>query len=316
KGKQVIFNRFENDFFSFLNYELESLFPDVISSTFGPVFGADSFELPPGSSYYNIELLSGYSFVNIELPPGSTMPNSVNIELPPGSTMSNSVNIDRFELPPGSTISNSVNIDCSKLPPSSTLPGFVNIELLPCSIVPSSENIKLSSGSTMYSFVNAKLLSDSMIPGPVDVELQSGSIILGSVNSKLCNSTIFSLVEVELSPNLVKYKYNNLSPGSVESDLSGFRNFGVDNNLPSPINFEFENFEVDNNLPDPVIDTTQQPLTDLSSVCNITKVSNPKYHKPRGHPPKRLRSSIEEDKENIKQQSNREQRTCSYCSVK
>ncbi|CAG8826433.1 34347_t:CDS:1, partial [Racocetra persica] len=46
---------------------------------------------------------------------------------------------------------------------------------------------------------------------------------------------------------------------------------------------------------------------------NTTEVSNPEYHKPRGHPPKRLKSYIEEDKENAKQHSNREQRTCSYC---
>ncbi|RIB12625.1 hypothetical protein C2G38_2041674 [Gigaspora rosea] len=56
--------------------------------------------------------------------------------------------------------------------------------------------------------------------------------------------------------------------------------------------------------------------TGLGSHSNITEVSNPEYHKPRGRPPKRLKSYIEEDKEIAKQHSNREQRTCSYCSGK
>ncbi|CAG8691445.1 20020_t:CDS:10 [Gigaspora margarita] len=57
-------------------------------------------------------------------------------------------------------------------------------------------------------------------------------------------------------------------------------------------------------------------IQETCSHCNIIEVSNPEYHKPRGHPPKRLKSYIEKDKENAKQHSNREQRTCSYCSGK
>src|SRR5690242_17871923 len=100
-------------------------------------------------------------------------------------------------------------------------------------------------------------------------------MILGSVNSKLCNSMMFSLVEVELSPDLVNYKYNNLSSSSVESDLSGLRNFGVDNNLSSPINFEFENFEVDNNLPNPVSSELTNNLPGSVSSELINNLSGP-----------------------------------------
>ncbi|CAG8659577.1 12801_t:CDS:1, partial [Cetraspora pellucida] len=55
------------------------------------------------------------------------------------------------------------------------------------------------------------------------------------------------------------------------------------------------------------------PLINLNISCNITEVSNPEYHKPRGRPPKRLKSFIEENKKNSKQQPNHEQRTYSYC---
>ncbi|CAG8836887.1 8906_t:CDS:1, partial [Cetraspora pellucida] len=53
----------------------------------------------------------------------------------------------------------------------------------------------------------------------------------------------------------------------------------------------------------------RQSLINSGSRFNTTEVSNPEYHKPRGRPPKRLKSYIEEDKENAKQHSNREQRT-------
>ncbi|CAG8533113.1 2188_t:CDS:2 [Cetraspora pellucida] len=71
---------------------------------------------------------------------------------------------------------------------------------------------------------------------------------------------------------------------------------------------ENENIHIESN--------NRQPLTNLDSSCTINEISNPEYHKPRGRPPKRLKSSNEENKENAKQHSNHEQRTCSYCSVK
>ncbi|CAG8714225.1 16536_t:CDS:1, partial [Racocetra persica] len=55
-----------------------------------------------------------------------------------------------------------------------------------------------------------------------------------------------------------------------------------------------------------------QLLIDSSSRYNITEATNPEYHKPKGHPPKQLKSFVEES-ESSKQKSNHEQRTCSYC---
>ncbi|CAG8818372.1 33122_t:CDS:2 [Gigaspora margarita] len=65
-----------------------------------------------------------------------------------------------------------------------------------------------------------------------------------------------------------------------------------------------------------IVSNNRQLLINSGSHCNIIEVSNPEYHKPRGRPPKQLKLYIEEDKENAKQHSNREQRTCSYCSGK
>ncbi|CAG8793157.1 44043_t:CDS:1 [Gigaspora margarita] len=62
--------------------------------------------------------------------------------------------------------------------------------------------------------------------------------------------------------------------------------------------------------------TSEIVSNNSGSHCNIIEVSNPEYHKPRCCSPKRLKSYIEEDKENAKQYSNREQKTCSFCSSK
>jgi len=54
----------------------------------------------------------------------------------------------------------------------------------------------------------------------------------------------------------------------------------------------------------------RQPLTDMDSrYINLTEVSNPEYHKPKGRPPKRFKSSTEINTN----QSSVIQRTCSYC---
>ena len=45
----------------------------------------------------------------------------------------------------------------------------------------------------------------------------------------------------------------------------------------------------------------------------LPEVLNSEYHKPKGWPPKRLKSFIEESKTSI---SDIIQRTCGYCSVK
>ncbi|RIB29582.1 hypothetical protein C2G38_2027580 [Gigaspora rosea] len=56
----------------------------------------------------------------------------------------------------------------------------------------------------------------------------------------------------------------------------------------------------------------RQPLSNNVN-CNIIEISNPKYHKPRGRPPKRLKSATEEDNNLCKSQSSK---TCSYCQEK
>ncbi|CAG8705235.1 9916_t:CDS:2, partial [Scutellospora calospora] len=50
---------------------------------------------------------------------------------------------------------------------------------------------------------------------------------------------------------------------------------------------------------------SRQLLIELDSNCNLIEVSNPEYHKPKGRPPKRLKSFIEENKQHM----SREQRT-------
>lgn len=47
----------------------------------------------------------------------------------------------------------------------------------------------------------------------------------------------------------------------------------------------------------------------------LPEVSNPEYHKPKGRPPKRYKSSIEEQKNNHNSKSD-VQKTCGYCSGK
>ncbi|CAG8826895.1 45062_t:CDS:2, partial [Gigaspora margarita] len=62
--------------------------------------------------------------------------------------------------------------------------------------------------------------------------------------------------------------------------------------------------------------TSVQVAVAEDSSYNINEISNPEYYKPRGRPPKWLKPSNKENKENAKQYSNHEQQTCSYCSVK
>ncbi len=53
----------------------------------------------------------------------------------------------------------------------------------------------------------------------------------------------------------------------------------------------------------------QEPSAAITDSCNILKISNLKYHKPKGHPLKHYKSSIEEN--NIQQISS-SFKTCSY----
>ena len=59
------------------------------------------------------------------------------------------------------------------------------------------------------------------------------------------------------------------------------------------------------------IQDIRQPLT------NLPEISNPEYHKPKGRPPKRYKSAIENNRV-IPDKSNdvTVQKTCSYCSEK
>ncbi|CAB4429007.1 unnamed protein product [Rhizophagus irregularis] len=56
----------------------------------------------------------------------------------------------------------------------------------------------------------------------------------------------------------------------------------------------------------------RQPLVVVEE-CNIPKISNPEYHKSKGHPPKRYKSSTEE---NNNQHISSSSKTCSYCLEK
>ncbi|RIB05008.1 hypothetical protein C2G38_2047957 [Gigaspora rosea] len=61
-----------------------------------------------------------------------------------------------------------------------------------------------------------------------------------------------------------------------------------------------------------VADSERQVLSNNTS-CNLPEISNPEYHKPRGRPPKRLKSAIEEDNNKHKLSSSK---TCGYCQEK
>ncbi|RIB05608.1 hypothetical protein C2G38_2047467 [Gigaspora rosea] len=52
----------------------------------------------------------------------------------------------------------------------------------------------------------------------------------------------------------------------------------------------------------------------LDNISNLSEITNPEYHKPRGHPPKRLKSSTEENNNLCTLLSS--SKTCSYCQEK
>ena len=53
----------------------------------------------------------------------------------------------------------------------------------------------------------------------------------------------------------------------------------------------------------------RQPLSDLNSNYNISEISNPEYHRAKGRPPKRYKSSVEQNTS----KSTTSFKTCSYC---
>ncbi|RIB21290.1 hypothetical protein C2G38_2034498 [Gigaspora rosea] len=61
-----------------------------------------------------------------------------------------------------------------------------------------------------------------------------------------------------------------------------------------------------------VADSERQVLSNNTS-CNFSEISNPEYHKPKGRPPKRLKSAIKEDNNKHKPSSSK---TCGYCQEK
>jgi len=58
----------------------------------------------------------------------------------------------------------------------------------------------------------------------------------------------------------------------------------------------------------------RQPLIELEEHNNIPEISNPEYHKPKGRPPKRYKSSTEEN--NKQHYVSLSSKTCSYCLEK
>ncbi|CAG8843007.1 36687_t:CDS:1, partial [Racocetra persica] len=169
--KQVIFNGFENNFFGATDYELESLFPGVLGFEIGTVFGASSFELPPGLVTLNFTIPGPVNSelcgsVGVELlygPVNSELCGSVGVELPFGlvnpeynnSKLCGSVDVElSLDLEPGS-----VDVE---LPPNLVL-GSVDVELPP-DLVPSSVNVE-----SLSCLVNPEY--DSTWSGSEDFEL-------------------------------------------------------------------------------------------------------------------------------------------------
>ncbi|RIB19409.1 hypothetical protein C2G38_2181881 [Gigaspora rosea] len=68
-------------------------------------------------------------------------------------------------------------------------------------------------------------------------------------------------------------------------------------------------------------DKFKLPLEEVEVDSNLHEVSNPEYHKPRGHPPKRLKSSIEISTDKytesiVNSQDTVNLKTCGYCKEK
>ena len=65
-----------------------------------------------------------------------------------------------------------------------------------------------------------------------------------------------------------------------------------------------------NVLQESFTNTEQQPLD------NFLKISNPEYHKAKGRPPKRYKSSVECNNKHTSKSDEVAFKTCSYCSGK
>ncbi|CAG8767399.1 6200_t:CDS:2, partial [Cetraspora pellucida] len=130
-----------------------------------------------------------------------------------------------FELPPSSVTLNS------------TISGPVNSEL--CGSV-EYNNFKLC-GS-----VNVEL-SLNLEPSSVNIELLF-NLVLGSVDIELPSDLVFSSVNVKSLPCLVNPEYDSTWSGSEDFELSGFKDFEINSNLPSSVNFGFASSESVSNL--------------------------------------------------------------------
>ncbi|RIB00936.1 hypothetical protein C2G38_2232373 [Gigaspora rosea] len=128
-------------------------------------------------------------------------------------------------------------------------------------------------------------------------------IIQETVNKKLQFGTTMSIAKTRIQVAI--------SEGVTVELIGVLTQFISKYHHTTSLNIEAHNMQNENDKAqtDASIESTRQPLTDLNLNCNLTEVSNLEYHKPRGRPPKRLKSLIKEEAS----KPTREQKTCSYC---
>ncbi|CAG8655425.1 35884_t:CDS:2, partial [Gigaspora margarita] len=172
-------------------------------------------------------------------------------------------------------------------------------------IIPSKINMHITIAKETKSFTSTSLYHLNQI--------RSASvytpIIQETVNKKLQFGTTMSIAKTSVQVTISEGVTAELI-GVLTQFISKYR-------CTTGLNIEAYNMQNENNKAqtndkaqtNASIEFNCQPLTDLNLNCNLTEVSNPEYHKSRGHPPKRLKLSIE--KEAAK--PTHEQRICSYC---
>ncbi|GBC53877.1 protein FAR1-RELATED SEQUENCE 5-like [Rhizophagus irregularis DAOM 181602=DAOM 197198] len=155
---------------------------------------------------------------------------------------------------------------------------------------------KTSNTATLLHYINQIRLNNVYIPAAkerVNKKVQYGntmSLVKTSIQIAVAESATAELIGI-LMQFIMKYR-NNTGLGIEEvHQFSSLQNNVLQESLI--------NTEICNN--------TQQPLDNL-------QISNPEYHKAKGHPPKRYKSLVEDNNQTSMAKSNESGlKTCSYC---
>ncbi|CAG8761134.1 9125_t:CDS:2, partial [Rhizophagus irregularis] len=155
---------------------------------------------------------------------------------------------------------------------------------------------KTSNTATLLHYINQIRLNNVYIPAAkerVNKKVQYGntmSLVKTSIQIAVAESATAELIGI-LMQFIMKYR-NNTGLGIEEV----YQFSSLQNNV---LQESLINTEICNN--------TQQPLDNL-------QISNPEYHKAKGHPPKRYKSLVEDNNQTSMAKSNESGlKTCSYC---